>query len=122
MTTAFSGRAGRAAAFAVTGLAALLAADCGAKKVSAPPKETIPVTVGMVELQAVPLEVSAIGNVQPFTTVAMTARVGGQLDRVEFREGQDVRKGDTLVYVSLLAPNSQDTCQTAAKVAESILK
>ena len=61
--------------------------------------EAVPVTVGTVARQAVPLEISAIGNVQPFTTVAITARVGGQLERVGFREGQDVRKGDVLFEI-----------------------
>ncbi len=61
--------------------------------------EAVPVTVGTVARQAVPLEISAIGNVQPYTTVAITARVGGQLERVGFREGQDVRKGDVLFEI-----------------------
>lgn len=73
--------------------------SCGAKKSVAPTGETVPVTVGTVLRQAVPLEISAIGNVQPYTTVAVTARVGGQVDRVGFRQGQDVRKGDVLFVI-----------------------
>jgi membrane fusion protein, multidrug efflux system len=57
------------------------------------------VTVGTVARQPVPLEVSAIGNVQPYTTVAVTARVGGQLIRVDFQEGQNVRKGEVLFAI-----------------------
>ena len=84
----------------LSGLAfgAALAASCGGKG-AAPVAEAVPVTVGTVARQAVPLEISAIGNVQPYTTVAITARVGGQLERVGFREGQDVRKGDALFEI-----------------------
>jgi len=75
------------------GLALWLVAGigCAGKQSAGPAGETVPVTVGTVARQAVPLEVSAIGNVDPFTTVAVTARVGGQLTQVAFREGQDVR-------------------------------
>jgi membrane fusion protein, multidrug efflux system len=43
--------------------------------------------------------VSAIGHVEPFTTVDVKARVGGQVTRVGFREGQNVRKGDVLFQI-----------------------
>jgi len=83
------------------GLALWLVAGigCAGKQSAGPAGETVPVTVGTVARQAVPLEVSAIGNVDPFTTVAVTARVGGQLTQVAFREGQDVREGDVLFVI-----------------------
>jgi membrane fusion protein, multidrug efflux system len=98
MTAAAPARVGpgRLLAFAVAALGAVVAASCGGQKRAGPARETVPVTVGTVARQAVPLEVSAIGNVQPYRTVAVTARVGGQLTRVDFREGQDVHMGDVL--------------------------
>jgi membrane fusion protein, multidrug efflux system len=92
-------RGRRAISIAIVVFGAGLAASCGARKSGGPPRETVPVTVGTVARQPVPLEVSAIGNVQPYTTVAVTARVGGQLTRVAFREGQSVRKGEVLFAI-----------------------
>jgi len=42
---------------------------------------------------------SAIGNVQAFSTVSIRALVGGQLTRVSFREGEDVRRGQQLFTI-----------------------
>jgi membrane fusion protein, multidrug efflux system len=77
--------------FALTG--------CAAKK--EPPKERppVPVNVAMSATKDMPVQVRAIGNVEPFTTVAIKAQVNGQLSRVHFREGQDVRKGDLLFTI-----------------------
>jgi RND family efflux transporter, MFP subunit len=44
----------------------------------------------------VPLEISAIGNVEALSTVDIKARVAGQVRSVHFQEGQDVRGGDVL--------------------------
>ncbi len=99
MKTGLGARQPRAALVAALAAGLALSAACGGKKAAGPPRETVPVTVGTVTRQAVPLEVSAIGNVEPYTTVAVTARVGGQLTRGEFREGQDVRKGEVLFVI-----------------------
>ena len=88
-------RARRALPLILAGALAALAAACG-RKAAGPPRESVPVTVETVARRAVPLEVSAIGNVLPYTTVGLTARVGGQLESIDFREGQDVQKGDVL--------------------------
>jgi membrane fusion protein, multidrug efflux system len=45
------------------------------------------------------VEVRAVGHVEAYTTVSLTARVGGQVTRVGFREGQDVRRGDLLFQI-----------------------
>jgi membrane fusion protein, multidrug efflux system len=44
----------------------------------------------------VPLEISAIGNVEALSTVDVKARVAGQIQKVNFQEGQDVHAGDVL--------------------------
>jgi multidrug efflux system membrane fusion protein len=41
----------------------------------------------------------AIGNVEPYTTVAVKARIDGQITAVHFKEGQEVRKGETLFEI-----------------------
>lgn len=48
---------------------------------------------------AMPIELTAVGSVTPLATVNVTARVGGALDSVEFREGQMVRKGQRLARI-----------------------
>ena len=59
----------------------------------------VPVTEGRVETRDVPIWLSGIGSVQPLNAVTVKVRVDGQLDRVEFIEGQDVHKGDVLAQI-----------------------
>src|SRR5206468_8571916 len=47
----------------------------------------------------IPLQIKTIGSVQPFSTVAVRALVGGQLMRVGFREGDEVRSGQLLFII-----------------------
>jgi multidrug efflux system membrane fusion protein len=44
----------------------------------------------------VPLDITAIGNVEATSSVDIKSRVAGQIDKVNFQEGQDVRAGDVL--------------------------
>ena len=59
----------------------------------------IPVAVTPALQQSVPVRQQAIGNVEPFATVAVKARVDGQLVAVNFREGQEVRRGEVLFRI-----------------------
>jgi multidrug efflux system membrane fusion protein len=87
------GRAGAAL------LLAALALVSACKKSRAAPREAVPVTVGTAGRQDVPLEVRAIGHVDPYTTVSLKARVAGEVVKVGFREGQDVQKGSLLFQI-----------------------
>ncbi|HTO75348.1 MAG TPA: efflux RND transporter periplasmic adaptor subunit [Thermoanaerobaculia bacterium] len=78
--------------------AALAGAACAGKG-GAPPKETVPVTAATVETRTVPLEVQAIGHVEPLATVAVKTRIGGEITEIGFREGQDVKPGDLLFVI-----------------------
>ncbi len=79
-------------------VAALMLASCTGTK-QKPTDEKVPVTVARVEQKAMPMQIRAIGSVQPVSTVAVRALVGGQLTRVSFREGQDVRRGQPLFTI-----------------------
>jgi len=68
----------------------------------APP---VPVTVGPVTQKTVPVMVKAIGNVEAYTSVAVKARVGGELKRVHFQEGQEVKQGDLLFTIDPRPPS-----------------
>jgi multidrug efflux system membrane fusion protein len=59
----------------------------------------IPITAGQVAVRDVPLYVIGVGTVQAYNTVNIQARVDGQLDSVDFREGQDVKTGDRLAQI-----------------------
>jgi multidrug efflux system membrane fusion protein len=59
----------------------------------------VPVTVATVGLKTVPVELRGIGNVEAYSTVSVKSQVEGQLERVYFREGQDVKKGDLLFTI-----------------------
>jgi multidrug efflux system membrane fusion protein len=84
---------------ALLGAAASAAPGCAKKDARAAVKETIPVTVGTAARQDVPLEVRAIGHVEPYSMVALKARVGGEVTSVGFKDGQNVRKGDMLFEI-----------------------
>jgi multidrug efflux system membrane fusion protein len=79
-------------------LLTLFASACsnGKAKNSIPPP---PVVVGLATRKTVPVELRAIGNVQAFSTVMVKSKVGGELVRVHFIEGQDVKKGDLLLTI-----------------------
>jgi multidrug efflux system membrane fusion protein len=49
--------------------------------------------------KTVPVQLRAIGNVQAYSTVTIKSKVGGELVRVHFIEGQDVKKGDLLFTI-----------------------
>lgn len=78
--------------------AALFAAACTQQKPK-PVDEAVPVTVATVEQKDVPIQIRAIGTVQPLSNVAVRALAGGQLQKVWFKEGDDVRKGAMLFTI-----------------------
>jgi multidrug efflux system membrane fusion protein len=60
-----------------------------------------PITVGVARatLGEMPITISALGTVTPVATIQVQARVSGNLDRVGFKEGQLVRKGQLLAQI-----------------------
>ncbi len=79
---------------------AVAAASCGGNTKAArggPPP--VPVTVGQAVQKTVPVSFRAIGHVEPIETVAVRARIGGELQRVWFEEGQFVAAGATLFTI-----------------------
>jgi multidrug efflux system membrane fusion protein len=68
----------------------------GAGRMEAPP---VPVVAGAVAQKDVPIYLGGIGTVQAFNTVTIRARVDGQVQKIAFTEGQDVRAGDLLAQI-----------------------
>jgi multidrug efflux system membrane fusion protein len=71
-------------------------ADRGA---AAQAQQLIPVTAGTAETRNVPVFVEGLGTVQAFNMVTVRARVDGQITKVFFTEGQEVKAGDPLVQI-----------------------
>jgi multidrug efflux system membrane fusion protein len=75
--------------------------------------ESVPVRVAVAFSQDVPLEISAVGNVEPMETVAIKPRIAGQIKRVEFEEGQNVAQGQLLFTIDSDALETQAAEQQA---------
>ncbi len=60
---------------------------------------SLPVTVSTVVQKTVPVQLRTIGNVQAYSTVSVKTKVGGEIIRVYFTEGQDVKKGALLFTI-----------------------
>jgi membrane fusion protein, multidrug efflux system len=87
----------------------------------------VPVEVASASAADVPVYLEGLGTVQAFNTVTVKTRVDGQIQRVSFVEGQQVKTGDLLVqidprpyqasYDQMVAKKAQDEAQLAnAKV------
>ncbi len=75
------------------------ASACSDSKAKPSSQRVVPVKMGDVIQQNVPLQINAIGNVEAYNTVSVKALVGGEIIDVHFREGQDVRQGDLLFQI-----------------------
>ena len=81
------------------GAASVLLACGGAKgeqKTARPTMPPAPVTVAVAVQQPVPIELDAIGNAQAYRAVQVKSMVDGQINRVLFQQGDDVRAGQLL--------------------------
>ena len=58
-----------------------------------------PVKVEPVSTRTVEYAITAVGSVEAFEIVQVTARVPGAVEKIQFREGDNVKKGQTLVEI-----------------------
>src|SRR4051794_17006749 len=94
-----------------------------AKSDSRPQAPPVPVTVAAVTRQDVPLLLEGIGTVQPLNIVTIRSRVDGELQKVLYTEGQEVKAGDPLAQIDprpfqaaldqAVAKKAQDEAQLA---------
>jgi multidrug efflux system membrane fusion protein len=75
------------------------AADEPKDKNKRPPEGPVAVTTTLVKAQDMPIFRTGIGTVAPTYSVTVKARVDGELDKVAFAEGQDVKKGQLLAQL-----------------------
>ena len=89
----------------VAGLAVAIAAavfvpwNRSGRAARATPSSAIPVTVSTVSRRDVPIFLDSLGTVQAPNTVAIHSQIDGKLQSVNFVEGQEVHKGDTLAVI-----------------------
>jgi multidrug efflux system membrane fusion protein len=71
----------------------------GANRANAAKGASIPVKIATVKKGDFPVYLTGLGTVQGFNTVVVRTRVDGQIDRIVFKEGQLVQKGDLLAHI-----------------------
>lgn len=81
--------------------AVLFLFGCGSKQQNqaaggAGGRSPAPVVVANVEQRDIPVQISAIGNVEAYQTVQIRSQVNGQIQKIFFKEGEDVREGQPL--------------------------
>jgi multidrug efflux system membrane fusion protein len=59
----------------------------------------VPVSAERAQRQDVPIHLTGLGTVQAYNSVLVKSRVDGQIVRINFSEGKDVRTGDVLVEI-----------------------
>ncbi len=97
---------------------------------AAPPSvpNGVAVETALVARATVPLYLEGLGNVQAFYTANITARVDGELQRVAFVEGQEVKRGQLLAQIDprptqaaldqAVATEAKDTAQLDSASAD----
>jgi membrane fusion protein, multidrug efflux system len=66
---------------------------------AAGPPRAVSVAVAPVQKQDVPVYLSGLGSVTAFNTANIKSRIDGQIMKVNFKEGQDVRQGELLIEI-----------------------
>lgn len=59
----------------------------------------VPAVIGTVEEKDFPIYLDGLGTVQAYNTVTVRSRVDGQLTKLGFQEGQDVKAGDLIAQI-----------------------
>lgn len=93
---AFPGRSW-AVVLSLAAVLGLAGAGCGAKK--APRAARVPVTVAPVTEGPMPFSLRSSGSVEAIQTAAVGSQVGGTIQHVAFREGDDVQEGQLLIQL-----------------------
>ncbi len=88
-----------AVAVIVAGLVAWWAWPRTEATVAAGPGKTVPVRVARASAEPLQLRLKAVGTVTPLHTVVVRSRVDGELLRLHFQEGQQVKAGDLLAQI-----------------------
>jgi multidrug efflux system membrane fusion protein len=105
----------------VAGAAALLAMSlflsaCTTRTAETAPNLAVPVTVAKAEQKTVPINLTAIGTAEAFSTVSIKSQVNAILEQVHFKQGDFVKKGD-LLFTLDARPFQSSLAQAQANLA-----
>jgi len=87
------------------------------KKPPPPAMHGVPVLAGKAVQKTMPVIIEAIGTVEALNSITVYSRVVGQLVKIHFKEGQDVRKGD-LIFTIDPGPYQEKLKTAEAKLAQ----
>ncbi|MCW5235958.1 efflux RND transporter periplasmic adaptor subunit [Verminephrobacter eiseniae] len=109
MTTSFIQKSSLLAALAILAGGAVLMrrSDAVAQASQVPHAPAISVTTVRAQERDIPLYLAGVGTVTANASVTVKARIDGQLDKVGFSEGQDVREGQLLAQIDPRALQAQ---------------
>src|SRR5262245_3939490 len=106
-----------------TGAASFVLWHRGQPAARAATSPTVPVTVRAAAQRDVPIFLDSLGTVQASNTVAVHSQIDGKLQSINFVEGQEVHKGDTLAVIdprALQAALNQAVAKKAQDEAQLI--
>src|ERR1700693_3486644 len=93
---------------------ALLASGCAKQQAAPPARPATRVTVAKVIQKTMPVEVTAVGNVEAISTISIRAQVAGDVQNIHFKEGDFVKKGQVLLTID---PRPYEAALAQAKAA-----
>lgn len=64
-----------------------------------PPQREVPVVAAVARTGSLPLYIDGLGTVTPFQSITVRSRVDGELVRVAYDEGSNVKEGDLLAEI-----------------------
>ncbi len=89
------------------------------KKPPPPAPHGVPVLAGKAVQKSMPVIIEAIGTIEAYNSITVYSRVVGQLLKIHFKEGQDVKKGD-LIFTIDPAPFKEKLKNAEAKLAQDL--
>jgi multidrug efflux system membrane fusion protein len=96
------------------GAFAALACGCAKQQAAPPARPATRVTVAKVTQKTMPVEVTAVGNVEAISTISIRAQVAGEVQNIHFKEGDFVKKGQVLLTID---PRPYEAALAQAKAA-----
>jgi multidrug efflux system membrane fusion protein len=93
---------------------AALACGCAKPQAAPPARPPTRVTIAKVIQKTMPVEVTAVGNVEAISTISIRAQVAGEVQNIHFKEGDFVKKGQVLLTID---PRPYEAALAQAKAA-----
>ncbi|MGA8408381.1 MAG: efflux RND transporter periplasmic adaptor subunit [Candidatus Acidiferrales bacterium] len=94
----------------------LVLCACTTRTAETAPNLAVPVTVAKAEQKTVPINLTAIGTAEAFSTVSIKSQVNAILNEVHFKQGDFVKKGD-LLFTLDARPYQSTLAQAQANLA-----